>query len=118
MDENIKTILIIDITLFASIIIFYFINKDEINPILGYRTKRSMKNIENWKFAQTFYSKNWLFSIPIMLTTQFPILLDNSLTFLIDLSFYNFVIYSVCLIIITEIKLKKFDLTNKKINEA
>jgi len=118
MDENIKTIIILDITLFASILIFYFINKDEINPILGYRTKRSMKNLENWKFAQNYFSKNWLFSIPIMITTQVPILLDNSLTFLIDLSFYNFVIYSVCLIIITEIKLKKFDLQNKKNNEA
>jgi uncharacterized membrane protein len=118
MDENLKTILILDTTLFASIIIFYFVKKDEINPILGYRTKRAMKNIDNWKFAQTFFSKNWLFAIPIVLVTQIPLLFDNSLTFLIDISFYNFVIYSVYLIILTEIKLKKFDIQNSNNNEA
>ena len=118
MDENLKTILILDTTLFASLIIFYFIKKDEINPIIGYRTKRAMKNIENWKFAQTFFSKNWLFSIPIVLVTQIPLLFNKELTYLIDFSFINFVIYSVYLIIITEIKLKKFDIHNKKNNEA
>lgn len=104
-----KTILIIDLTIFSSLILFYFIKPDEINPIMGYRTKRAMKSQRNWKFAQSFFSKKWLLTIPIMLVTQLPILIDNSLEIVVPLSFINFIIYSICLIYITEKKLIKLD---------
>lgn len=31
----------------------------EINSIIGYRTKRSMKNMETWKFAHEYCGKLW-----------------------------------------------------------
>ena len=31
----------------------------EINTIIGYRTKRSMKNDDTWKFAHSFCGKLW-----------------------------------------------------------
>ncbi|MBQ7115461.1 MAG: SdpI family protein [Clostridia bacterium] len=31
----------------------------EINHFIGYRTKRSMKNNETWKFAHKYFSKMW-----------------------------------------------------------
>ena len=31
----------------------------DINPILGYRTKRSMKNINTWKFAHDYAGQIW-----------------------------------------------------------
>lgn len=109
-----KTILIIDITIFSSLILFYIIKPDEINPILGYRTKRAMKNQKNWKFAQSFFSKNWLYTIPIMIITQIPILIDNSLDIVVPFSFVNFILFSVYLIFVTEKKLKKLDQDEQK----
>ena len=31
----------------------------EINPLLGYRTARSMKNMETWKFAHVYCGRLW-----------------------------------------------------------
>lgn len=31
----------------------------KINPVTGYRTKRSMKNIDTWKFANEYCGKLW-----------------------------------------------------------
>ncbi|MBL6663106.1 MAG: SdpI family protein [Flavobacteriales bacterium] len=114
MEDYLKTILIVDFAIFSSLIIYYFIPKDEINPILGYRTKRAMKNINNWKFAQSFFSKNWLYSIPLMLITQLPILINKKLFYLVEWSLINFAIYTIYLIVILELKLKKMDSKNKK----
>jgi len=50
-----KTILIIDITIFSSLILFYIIKPDEINPILGYRTKRAMKNPKKLEICTIFF---------------------------------------------------------------
>lgn len=38
-----------------------FLNKapKEINSIFGYRTKRSMINMDTWKFAHTYIGKLW-----------------------------------------------------------
>lgn len=109
MESIYKTTLIVDIAIFSAIILFYYIKSDEINPIFGYRTKQSMKNQKNWKFAQTFFFKNWLYSIPIMLASQLPLLFDSSLTYLLDISFANFIVYLLYLVYITEKKLKKLD---------
>ena len=113
METIYKSIFTLDFTLFASLLLFYFIKKDTINPILGYRTKRAMKNQKNWIFAQNFFSKNWLYSIPIILITQIPILFDNTLDNVIPISLLNFVIYSIYLIYVTEKKLKMMDDENQ-----
>jgi uncharacterized membrane protein len=109
MDTVYKSILTLDITIFASLLLFFFIKKDTINPILGYRTKRAMKNQRNWNFAQNYFSKNWLYSIPLMLISQIPILFDKTLNKIIPISLVTFVIYTVYLIYVTEKKLKEID---------
>ena len=109
MEDIFRKLLILDLTLFTSLIIYFFIPKDEINPILGYRTKRSMKSTQNWKFAQSYFSKKWLYSIPLMLATQLPILFNRELPYILEISFVNFVIYTIYLIVIVEKKLKQLD---------
>lgn len=109
METIYKSIFTLDITIFASLILFFFIKKDTINPILGYRTKRAMKNQRNWNFAQNYFSKNWLYSIPLMLISQIPILFDKTLNKIIPISLVTFVIYTVYLIYVTEKKLKEID---------
>lgn len=32
---------------------------EEVNPVIGYRTKRSMKNRDTWRFANAYAGKSW-----------------------------------------------------------
>ena len=47
----------------------------EINHFIGYRTTRSMKNNETWKFAHSYFSKMWykwgLIMLPISIVPMF-----------------------------------------------
>ena len=54
----------------------------EMNPILGYRTKRSMKNINTWKFAHDYAGQLWWKAgwILIILTIFVQLTLMNSNT--------------------------------------
>ncbi|WP_353616915.1 SdpI family protein [Candidatus Ornithobacterium hominis] len=39
------------------------------NYAFGYRTKRSVMNIDNWNFSQIFFAKRWLLvSVVVILT--------------------------------------------------
>ena len=63
---------------------FFFPPKD-INAMMGYRTKRSMKNQENWDFAQRYSGKVWLIGGSIMLIGTmmiafFPLDFENPVT--------------------------------------
>ena len=46
----------------------------QINDAFGYRTTRSMKNQETWKFAHQYSGKIWIYSglalLPISITTM------------------------------------------------
>ena len=46
--------------LFLFSIIFYFFPPKKINAIYGYRTNRTMKNDTIWKFANTYFTKQFL----------------------------------------------------------
>jgi uncharacterized membrane protein len=99
----------ISILLFFVSAILYFFPPKKINYFYGYRTKMSMKNLENWKFA------NHYSSIIMVLFSIF-----NILVFYIAFLFINEInknIFGVILIIefailfyLTEKKIKK----NKK----
>ena len=58
----------------------------EINPILGYRTKRSMKNINTWKFAHDYAGRLWwkVGWILMILTILVQLTLMNSNTDVIE----------------------------------
>ncbi len=53
-------ILSINGLLFLFSIIFYFFPPKKINAIYGYRTNRTMKNEIIWKFANTYFTKQFL----------------------------------------------------------
>ena len=48
-------------------IIFLKKAPNKINPVYGYRSRRSMKSIETWKFAHFLCGKIWLYSGIVML---------------------------------------------------
>lgn len=57
-------------------LIYYLVQPQKINHFYGYRTKKSMKNIENWKKANNLASKGLLYLMAInvllsILLTQF-----------------------------------------------
>lgn len=62
----------ITVLLLPLIMIFFgrhFIKKapNDINPIFGYRTKRSMQNKETWEFAHKHFGKIWFIAGLVML---------------------------------------------------
>lgn len=85
----------------------------EINSIIGYRTKRSMKNDDTWKFAHNFCGKLWWIMGWIILGVSIVVLIPfiDSIYFTIGIV----VIISVlvqCVILVmsiipTEIALRK-----------
>ena len=54
----------------------------EINPLFGYRTKRSMRNRDTWIFAHKYIGKLWfvggLISLPFSLVPMFYIMAENT----------------------------------------
>jgi uncharacterized membrane protein len=79
----------------------------EINPVIGYRTKRSMASIENWLFSNEYSSK-------LLLKSSFVLIVFQSIVWLICGSFVALMstlsLWLVMLIsvnILTERKLKK-----------
>lgn len=46
--------------LFLFSVIFYFFPPKKINFIYGYRTNKTMKNDTIWKFANTYFTKQFL----------------------------------------------------------
>lgn len=50
--------------------LMHFIDIDEPNKLVGYRTKWSMKSEETWKFAQKYSSKLMWWAAAISITVQ------------------------------------------------
>ncbi|NVK85912.1 MAG: SdpI family protein [Cytophagia bacterium] len=50
--------------------IMQFIDTEEPNKVMGYRTKWSMKSKETWKFAQKYSSKMMWWSTLVTITVQ------------------------------------------------
>ena len=48
-------------------IVFLKKSPNKINPVYGYRSRRSMKSIEAWKFAHYLCAKIWLYAGIVML---------------------------------------------------
>ena len=52
--------LLVPITMFIGGAIMTKHHPKEINSLLGYRTARSMQNMDTWKFAHSYCGKIWL----------------------------------------------------------
>lgn len=107
MDKHLLGIVVLNIILTLVIVFFYFFKSKEINPIFGYRTKRSMKDQESWDRAQSYFFKWWLILIPVIYFTQMPMLMagvpKNMIAFIV---IAEFIIGSGFLIYATERQLK------------
>ena len=62
-------VLLIPLTMLLFGWLFFRRTPKEINYVFGYRTKRSMRNEETWKFANQYFGKAWylcgLISVPL-----------------------------------------------------
>ena len=62
-------VLLIPLTMLLFGWLFFRRTPKEINYVFGYRTKRSMRNEETWKFANQYFGKLWYFcgllSVPL-----------------------------------------------------
>ncbi len=113
MDKYLIAVIVFNILISLMLVLFYFFKPKKINPLFGYRTKRSMKNKVSWKFAQDFAFKNWLLFLPLSYFSQI-IMIISKIPFRY-IGWYNiieFTIFTFLLIIVTENKLYK--LQNKK----
>lgn len=113
MLENITSVPnILGITIsLAGILMFVFPPK-KINMFYGYRTIRSMKNTENWNFAQKLSSRlMMIFGIPLLVTGIVGIIfsLDESLINIIGV--VESIILVIILFIKTESDIAKFEKT-------
>jgi uncharacterized membrane protein len=109
MSQTIIFLLLIDVFILGIILILYFYKPKNMKSIIAYRTKLSMKNERNWKFAQDYFPQKLFIAIPIMLISQIPILFDVNDNLLIYISVANFPIILIYAISSTENALKKLD---------
>lgn len=110
--------LILPLTLLFIGLIFYKHPPKEINSISGYRTTRSMKNIETWNEANKYSSKLIIrFSLPMVFITVFAIFLSGksyeAIAIVILLSVVLCIALLIASIVMTEKHLKNmFDNRN------
>lgn len=70
MPKELIDIILIDLFILAVPLVMYFFPPKNINAIYGYRTTRSMKNIDNWRFAQKYVAKRWMLLAPVIIVVQ------------------------------------------------
>ena len=97
--------ILISIIILIISILFVFNQPKNINDFYGYRTFKSKKNIENWKYSNNFFATYFLyisiFNLIISLILEFYCNYEFSIALSILL-----VIEVIILIILTENKLK------------
>ena len=102
-------------------IIFLKKSPNKINPIYGYRSRRSMKSLEAWKFAHYLCAKIWLYTgIILLLLTILTMLLvinksEDTMGVVAQIVIYVQLAVMIISIIPVEIALKKnFDENGNK----
>lgn len=81
-----------------------------INVFYGYRTRRSKKNLKNWKFAQSYSAKVMIWtSIGLMIIGAFGVLIDIPKRIGVIVALFLILVWAIFLILKTENALKKFE---------
>jgi uncharacterized membrane protein len=110
MDKHIIAVIVLNVLITLILVLFFFIRPKTINPIIGYRTKRSMKNESNWNFAQIYFTRNWILLLPIIYVTQILLQIGQ-----VPYSFFGYIILfefltgTFAIVFSTESKLKEMD---------
>ena len=106
-------VLLIPLTMLLFGWLFFRRTPKEINYVFGYRTKRSMRNEETWKFANQYFGKVWylcgLLSAPLSVIAM-AIVFEKGTETMSTVGFIIMTIQTTPLVgamISTEIALKK-----------
>ena len=106
-------VLLIPLTMLLFGWLFFRRTPKEINYVFGYRTKRSMRNEETWKFANQYFGKLWylcgLLSVPLSVIAM-AIVFEKGTETMSTVGFIITMIQTIPLVgamISTEIALKK-----------
>ncbi|PVH26378.1 SdpI family protein [Sphingobacterium corticibacter] len=113
MPKEFIDIILIDLFIVAVPLVLYFFPPKNINSFYGYRTTRSTNNIENWRFAQRHFSKQWMFLAPLTIVVQVLLIcftdhdLRSKSSMILPISMAVYFIGSFICILRTEQKLKR-----------
>lgn len=81
----------------------------KINSLYGYRTPRSMKNIDNWQFAQRLSAQLIIGGLGLLLTGIIGLLLNIEEAHINMMGFVMMIIVVIVLFFKTESAIKKFE---------
>ena len=116
--------LFIPVLMIAFAIIFLKKTPNTINPVYGYRSRRSMKSKEAWKFAHYLCAKIWLFTgISLLVISIVAMLLvlnkpESTIGLVGQILIYSHLVIMILSIIPVEIALKRnFDENGNKIEK-
>ncbi|WP_166335118.1 SdpI family protein [Sphingobacterium chungjuense] len=113
MPKEFIDIILIDLFIIAVPLLLYFFPPKNINSFYGYRTTRSTNNIENWRFSQRYFSKQWMLLAPVILVVQVLLIyftdhdLKSKSSMILPISMALYFVGSFVCILRTEQKLKK-----------
>lgn len=113
--ENFKNLIIFDLAACVPLILFFLFPPKKINSIFGYKTSRSLKNQKNWDYAQKFSSQLFLLIPAILFLTQLSLFFDKSkdlINIILYISIFEYTLFSIIVILMTEHNLKKLDSEN------
>lgn len=108
-----NVLFITGICIFVVSLIFYFFPPKKINYLYGFRTQRSMKNQDNWDFAQKHSSRQLIFaSISMLMISMVGLFIKSTemVWMWFGLATMTWILIFLCFR--TESALKKFE--NKK----
>jgi len=119
MSKEVIAVLVFDFFIVAIPVLLYLYPPKDINGLLGYRTGRSMKSIENWTFSQKYFAKRWMIVPVIVVITQITFVISGSIDLSVGtddeeappilpiISIVEFTVGTLFCIIDTELQLKK-----------
>jgi len=84
MSKEIVAVLVFDLFIVTIPILLCLYPPKDINILIGYRTKRSMKSIENWTFSQKYFAKKWVIVPLIVVATQIAFFISANVDLSID----------------------------------
>jgi len=84
MSKELVAVLVFDLLIVAIPALLYLYPPKDINVLVGYRTKRSMKSIENWTFSQKYFAKKWVIVPLIVVATQITFFISANVDLSMD----------------------------------
>lgn len=116
MDEYIMFILpfVILVVFSAGGLVLYIYPPKKINGIYGYRTTRSMKNQENWDYAQKLGGKYMMIFAAVIAITQITLgytitSLIYKIDYIMPFQLITMIVLVIIMFVICERKLKAFE---------